>query len=91
MIAKIELFTKEGLTRLGDLLLQARSDRGMSQRQLAAYIESVTGHKISDRTIGNLENNTGIPTHDTLAAIAASKIMRYTKYELIDIACGSRN
>ena len=89
-----KIWTKRGLEALGEILREARKARGWSQRDLSQFVCQKTGYKISDRSIGNLENNTGEPKYNTVALIAASGFvinpatgMPFTEDDFINIAC----
>lgn len=89
-----KIWTKHGLKALGAILREARKARGWSQRDLSQFVYERTGHKVSDRSIGNLENNTGEPKYNTVALIAAAGFVinpstgkPFTEDDFIDIAC----
>lgn len=89
-----KIWTKRGLEALGEVLREARKARGWSQRDLSQFVYQQTGHKISDRSIGNLENNTGEPKYNTVAVLAASGFVinpgtgkPFTEDDFINIAC----
>lgn len=89
-----KIWTKRGLEALGEILREARKARGWSQRDLSQFVYRKTGYKISDRSIGNLENNTGSPKYNTVALLAASGFvinpatgMPFSEDDFINIAC----
>lgn len=89
-----KIWTKRGLEALGEILREARKARGWSQRDLSQFVYQQTGHKVSDRSIGNLENNTGEPKYNTVALIAAAGFVinpatgrPFTEDDFINIAC----
>lgn len=89
-----KIWTKRGLEALGEILREARKARGWSQRDLSQFVYQRTGHKVSDRSIGNLENNTGEPKYNTVALIAAAGFVinsatgkPFTEDDFINIAC----
>ena len=71
-----QLWTKKGLGRLGFLIRQARLDLGWSMDRLALAVFHKTGEQIAKKTIGNIENNVGFPQYNSLAAIAALRIVK---------------
>ena len=87
-----QLWTKKGLGRLGFLIRQARLDLGWSMDRLALAVFHKTGEQIAKKTIGNIENNVGFPQYNSLAAIAALKIVKSSTgrpldhHDFIDIA-----
>jgi len=89
-----KIWTKRGLEALGEILREARKARGWSQRDLSQFVYQQTGHKVSDRSIGNLENNTGEPKYNTVAVIAAAGFVinpatgrSFSEDDFINIAC----
>lgn len=89
-----KIWTKRGLEALGEILREARKARGWSQRDLSQFVYQQTGHKVSDRSIGNLENNTGEPKYNTVAVIAAAGFVinpatgrPFSEDDFINIAC----
>lgn len=87
-----QLWTKKGLGRLGFLIRQARLDLGWSMDRLALAVFHKTGEQIAKKTIGNIENNVGFPQYNSLAAIAALKIVKSSTgrpldhHDFVDIA-----
>jgi len=87
-----KLWTKKGLGRLGFLIRQARLDLGWSMDRLALAVFHKTGEQIAKKTIGNIENNVGFPQYNSLAAIAALKIVKSSTgrpldhHDFVDIA-----
>ena len=80
-------WTERGLAKLGKVIQAGREARGLTLRQAAAVITATTGFKISYRTINRIEKNEGTPEFNTLAAIAASDIVRGLDiYDFVDIA-----
>lgn len=97
----LDFWTPEGLRVLGRLIRYGRSllvieeKRGLSQRELSAFLEQCTGHFVSDRTIGNLENGQVEPKHNTVVIFAAARFLRHPHTQQIlsreainAIACG---
>jgi transcriptional regulator with XRE-family HTH domain len=91
-VRQAELWTKKGLGRLGFLIRQARLDLGWSMDRLALAVYHKTGEQIAKKTIGNIENNVGFPQYNSLAAIAALRIVKSATgrpldhHDFIDIA-----
>lgn len=85
-------WTKDGLIALGLLIRRSRENAGLSLREAAELIHERTGELLSFRTIGAVENSTGIPQFNTLEAIAASGLVKgddgspLTIYHFIDVA-----
>ena len=71
-----QLWTKKGLGRLGYLIRQTRQDMGWSLDKLASAVFASTGEQIAKKTIGNIENNVGFPQYNSLAAIAALRLIK---------------
>ena len=91
-VRQAELWTKKGLGRLGFLIRQARLELGWSMDRLALAVYHKTGEQIAKKTIGNIENNVGFPQYNSLAAIAALRIIKsgtgrpLDHHDFIDIA-----
>lgn len=87
-----QLWTKKGLGRLGYLIRQTRQDMGWSLDKLASAVFTATGEQIAKKTIGNIENNVGFPQYNSLAAIAALRLIKsptgrpLDHHDFIDIA-----
>lgn len=90
---KPKLWTKEGLATLGRLIREKREAKGLTLSDAAELVRQATQIRLSKKTIGNVENNAGIPSYNTIAAIAAAGFVtdadgrRYTEDDFIDIAC----
>lgn len=89
---KPKLWTECGLKELGKVIKQSRVAKGWSLRELEAYIEEFTGHKITNSTLSGLERANREPNWNTLAIVAAAQFCLkedgrpYTVEEFCDIA-----
>jgi transcriptional regulator with XRE-family HTH domain len=90
---KNKLWTKKGLERLGELINFYRKEEGWSLEVLSHLILSYTGQSASPKTLGNIENNIGMPSWNNLAAIATLGFVKnpktgqvLTEFDFVDIA-----
>jgi hypothetical protein len=71
-----KLWTKAGLSNLGQLIRLCRKSRKLSSEDAAAFIYSETGEAIASRTLLSIETATGKPEYNTLAIIAAAGFVK---------------
>lgn len=89
--------TVTGWRILGALIKQARESAGYSLRDFSALIESVVGVPIGASTLSTLERGGSSSSWNTIAAIAATEIVKspdghpYDTRELFMIACEKLN
>jgi transcriptional regulator with XRE-family HTH domain len=94
MQRKPKLWTKTGLSRLGELIRSCRKSQKLSSEEAAALIYTQTGEAIASRTLLSVETAIGKPEYNTLAIIAASGIATKNGrildiYDFINIAAES--
>jgi hypothetical protein len=72
---KAKVWTKRGLIFLGVLVRQSREALKISLDGASDLIFDRTGERISKKTIGNVENSSGMPTWNTFAVISAARMV----------------
>ncbi len=72
---KYKFWTKAGLSDLGALIRSSRESKHLPLRNAAQLISQNAGVEISYRTLASVENASGEPKFNTLAAIAAAEFV----------------
>lgn len=70
-----KVWTERGLKKLGQIIRISRENQRLSLDEMADIVLRRTGRSISKKTLGNIENGVGEPKYNTLAIIAAVKIV----------------
>ncbi len=69
-----KLWTEAGLERLGKAFRVARNAKGLSMDRLIEQLKQMNC-RLSKKTISNFENGVGMPQWNTLASLAATKLL----------------
>ena len=69
-----KLWTEAGLERLGKAFRVARNAAGLSMDRLIEQLKTMNC-RLSKKTISNFENGVGMPQWNTLASLAATKLL----------------
>lgn len=86
-------WVREGMIRLGTLMVRSREFRGWNLRECSEYILDKTGVSVQLRTIMLMEKGALFPQWNTFCAIAESQYIKgsgkvLTLEELMDVASG---
>lgn len=92
----IKIWTKAGLTVLGEVIRRSREEKGLNLRDAACLICATTPVSVAYSTLGSIEKAANEPKYNTLAAIAASGLVERNGkilniYDFIEIASESES